>query len=122
MKLCEAISKIDSLMHNTYTSGEKTEWLSALDGDVKRLVIDTHEGDGVTFVGYTENTDGETVLLIPAPFDQAYLFWLEAHIHYYNGEYSKYNNALERYNERYQAFASEYTRTHLPKVVRPSFF
>lgn len=123
MKVSEAISKFDNLMHNTYTSGNKVEWLSALDGDVKRLIIDTHEGgEDVTFNGYTEGKDEDTVLLIPAPFEQVYLYWLEAHIHYYNGEYTKYNNALDRYEERYQAFANEYTRTHRPKVTRPSFF
>ena len=35
MKVREAIDRIDSLKHNTYTRGEKVEWLSRLDGNIK---------------------------------------------------------------------------------------
>ena len=35
MKVREAIDRIDSLKHNTYTIGEKVEWLSQIDGIIK---------------------------------------------------------------------------------------
>ena len=44
MKIIEAINRIDSLKHNTYSNNEKLAWLSRLDSMVKRLIIDTHEG------------------------------------------------------------------------------
>ena len=115
MKIVEAINKIDSLMHNTYTQVDKVAWLSELDSDVKRHIIDTHEGAGaVTFTGYDGNTDLQTELLVPSPFDSVYLRWLEAQIHYHNGEYDRYNNAIIMYNTAYDAFANYYNRTHKP--------
>lgn len=115
MKIVEAINKIDSLMHNTYGQEDKVAWLSELDSDVKRLIIDTHEGaEAVTFTGYDDSTDLQTELLIPSPFDSVYLRWLEAQIHYHNGEYDRYNNAIVMYNTAFDAFAAYYNRTHKP--------
>lgn len=115
MKIVEAINKIDSLMHNTYDQVDKVAWLSELDSDVKHHIIDTHEGaEAVTFTGYDGNTDLQTELLVPSPFDSVYLRWLEAQIHYHNGEYDRYNNAIIMYNTAYGAFADYYNRTHKP--------
>ena len=123
MKIIEAISKIDDLKHNTYSQSDKIGWLSRLDAMVKRMVIDTHEGgEEITFTGYDDTTDPETVMLIPEPFDEAYLRWLEAQIDYANGEYEKYNNSAEAYNTVWQAFLNYYNRTHMPKGKKMRFF
>ena len=115
MRIIEAINRIDSLKHNTYTQPEKIAWLSTLDSMAKAHVIDTHEGgENVTFSGYDQNTDLNTVLLIPAPYEEAYIKWLEAQIDYANGEYSKYNNAIESFNTFWNAYKNYYNRTHRP--------
>lgn len=115
MTIHDAINSIDELMHNTYTQENKVTWLSRVDTMVKKLVIDTHEGgEDVSFSGYNEDTDLETVLLIPEPFDEAYLRWMEAQIHYHNGEYDKYNNAVVMFNTAFDAYKSDYTRNHMP--------
>ena len=115
MKIIEAINIIDSLKHNTYTQADKVRWLSRLDSMVKRLIIDTHEGgNDVAFTGYNDSTDPETVLLIPEPFDEAYLRWLEAQIDYANGEYDKYNNSIEMFNTSWTEYQNYYNRTHMP--------
>lgn len=123
MKINEAISRIDSLKHNTYSLADKMAWLSNLDSMAKTLVIDTHEGgEGIIFSGYNEDTPLDTELLIPAPFDEAYLRWLEAQIDYANGEYSKYNNSIEMFNTSWTAYKNYYNRTHMPKGVSMKFF
>lgn len=115
MKISEAVSRLDALKHNTYTPADKVSWLSRLDAMVKKHIIDTHEGaDQVTFTGYDANTDINTVLLIPEPYDEAYLRWMEAQIDYHNGEYSKYNNSIELFNTAYKAYQDYYNRTHMP--------
>lgn len=115
MLIREAIDRIDSLKHNTFTQGEKVEWLSRLDGLVKAQVIDTHEGgEDVAFMPYTERDDMETKLLVPAPFDNVYVLWLEAQIDYYNGEMARYNNSMTMFNTAYENYQRWYNRTHLP--------
>ena len=123
MKIIEAINTIDGQKHNTYTQGEKIAWLSRLDSMVKRLIIDTHEGgEDVVFTGYDDNTDILTELLVPAPFDEMYLRWLEAQIDYANGEYDKYNNSVLIYQTAYDSYANYYNRNHMPKGKKIKYF
>jgi len=123
MTIGEAIERIDSVKHNTYTNADKIKWLSDLDGTIKKLIVDTHEGfENVTFEGYTDETDLTTELLVPAPFNLMYIRWLEAQIDYYNGEYGKYNNAVLMYNAEYEAYVNYYNRTHTPLGKQFKYF
>ena len=123
MKIIEAISRLDSMKHNTYTQSDKVAWLSRLDSMVKKHIIDTHEGaDAVTFTGYDDSTDIQTELLVPAPYDEMYLRWMEAQIDYHNGEYGKYNNAVDMFTTSYEAYQNYYNRTHMPVGKHMKYF
>ena len=111
----EAIAQVDGLVRNTYSEKDKVGWLSRLDHYIKTQIIDTHQGaENVRFSGYNDGTDLHTVLLVPAPFDEIYLRWLEAQIHYHNSEIDRYNAAITMYNTAYDGFRDHYTRTHKP--------
>lgn len=115
MKIIEAINSLDELKHNTYTQSNKVEWLSRLDGMVKKHIIDTHKGgENVEFNGYDDTTDVEKELLVPAPYDEVYLRWMEAQIDYHNGEYKKYNNSITMFNTAFNNYQAYYTRTVMP--------
>lgn len=115
MTIIEAINQNDALKSNAYTQEDKVAWLSRLDWIIKKQIIDTHEGAGsVSFTGYDGNTDLHTVLLVPAPYDEIYLRWLEAQINYANGEIDKYNVAITMYNTAFEAFEKDYNRNHMP--------
>ena len=123
MTIMDALYRIDEVKPNSYSQPEKIKWLSSLDGMIKSEIIDTHEGDeDVVFDGYGENADLTTVLLVPAPYDDIYIRWLETQIDYSNGEYGKYNNSIAMYNTAYTAFANYYNRTHMPKGKKFKFF
>lgn len=115
MKISEAISKVDSLKPNSYEPEVKIEWLSNLDARVKSQIIDTHEGmEPIHFYGYDSLVDQETELLVPAPYDEMYLRWLEAMIDYHNSDDDRYNNAIILFNNAYEGYKKHYTRTHMP--------
>lgn len=115
MTISEAITRTDTMKPNAYSENDKISWLSRLDGMVKRLIIDTHEGgEDIVFAGYDSDTDPETELLVQAPFDDIYLRWLEAQIDYANAEYNKYNNSIIMFNSAYEVFANYYNRNHMP--------
>ena len=123
MTLDGAIARADDLKNNGYTRADKVKWISALDAMVKRTIIDTHEGgEAVVFTGYDDKTVHDTVLLIPEPYDDAYLHWLEAKIDYHNGEYKKYNNSIEAFYSVFNAFKNDYNRSHMPKSVKMTYF
>lgn len=123
MTIMEAINRLDALKHNTYSQEEKVSWLSRLDSMVKKMIIDTHEGgEGIAFQGYTQDTDTQTILLIPEPFDEAYLRWMEAQIDYHNGEYAKYNQSILMFKAEYGGFERWYNRNHMPIGQSLKFF
>lgn len=122
MKLIEAITRIDELKHNTIDKTMKLSWLAALDGMVKQQIIDTHAGgEGITFTPYTEETPDDTQLLIPAPYEELYLWWLGAQIDYHNGDFTRYNNSIAMFNTAMDVYAELYNRCHMP-LGRRSFF
>lgn len=123
MTILQAIEGIDELMHNTYTQEQKVKWLSQLDSMVREQLIDTHENPPeVIFEGYAPDTPMGTQLLIPEPYDEAYLRWLEAQIHYHNGEYGKYNQALQQHKAVFSAYVNRYNATHMPKGQHFHYF
>jgi hypothetical protein len=123
MTILEAINRVDSTKPNSYTQVEKVDWLSTLDGVIKTNIIDTHEGgENIVFDGYDADTSLDTELLVPAPYDDMYIRWLEARIDYANGEIKKYNNSLTAYNDVYDLYANYYNRKHMPKGSKFKFF
>ena len=123
MTILEAINRVDSTKPNSYTQIEKVDWLSTIDGIVKSEIIDTHEGgEDVIYEGYNVDTGLDTELLIPAPYDDVYIRWLEARIDYANGEYNKYNNSKTAYNDAFELYANHYNRKHMPKGKTFKYF
>lgn len=124
MTIIEAINTIDKLCEgNGYSQEKKIAWLSKLDGVIKKNIIDKHEGsEDVTFNGYDANTPLDTVLLVPDPYDEVYIFWLQSWIDYWNGEIGKYNNSTSMYEAAYENFARAYNRQYMPKQTKLKFF
>ena len=114
MTIIDAINRIDKLVPNTFEEREKIFFLSTLDATVKEAVIDRHEGfEEVVFEGYGEDTDTDTVLLVPAPYDEIYLFWLEMKICYYNQDMDQYNNATVMFNKVYDKYCKFYNKSNV---------
>lgn len=123
MTLIEAINRIDSLKPNGFLQEDKVRWLSNLEGSIKSEIIDKHEGaENVTFNGYNESTNLNTVLLVPAPYDDVYVRYLEMQMDYTNGEYARFENSVTMYNNAYSAFERHYNRTHMPLGKNFKFF
>ncbi len=116
MTIIDAITRVDTVKPNSYGQTEKIKWLSELDGVIKNEIIDTHEGgENISFTGYTEDTALTTKLLVPAPYDEVYIRYLEMQIDYANNEYGKYNNSMVMYNTAYNAFQAYYNRNNVPR-------
>ncbi len=115
MTIIEAISRADAIKPNSYTQTEKIKWLSRLDGMVKTEIIDTHEGgEGIAFSGYNDDVELSTELLVPKPYEDVYIRYLEMQIDYANNEYGKYNNSMAMFDSAYSAYQKYYNRDHMP--------
>ena len=113
MTITGAINRVDGIKPNGFRLEEKIRWLSALDGSVHK---DLHEGylnaAQTEFGGYDEKTPLTRELLVPYPYDEMYVRFLEAQIDYANGEYEKYNNSIALFNAAWSAYEKYFRRTH----------
>lgn len=103
----KAIEIIDRLKPNVYSEEDKLRWIDELDGMVQRLVI---QADKITQYSYPEDMDKE--LLIPAPFGNLYVLYLEAKIDYHNREYANYNNSAMMFESQFSEYKKAYIREH----------
>lgn len=69
-----------------------------------------------TFSGYTPDTDPETVLLAPMPYDDVYMYYLFCQIDLQNQELEKYNNDNALFSAAYTALRNYWNRTHMPNM------
>ena len=77
MTINAVLEAVDALQPNAFSREEKLAWLSRAEGFVKTQILDTCQ-DPPAFSGYSSQTDPETVLLVPAPFDELYLRYIQA--------------------------------------------
>ena len=125
MTIQTAINGINYMKPNTYKNEDVVLWLSELDGIVKKEIMDTHyynEGEQeVIFEPYTVD-DMTKELLIPEPYSDIYLKWLEAKIDYANNETARYINSSSVFNGLYANYNNYYNRTHKPKSTAFHYF
>lgn len=109
------IDIVDEQKPNGYSEGLKKQWLDQLDRMAFREIVATHEGGAEAFDGYTDETDGETELLIPDDYKMVYIYWLYAMIDFANQEMTRYTNSMIMFNSAYADYGNAWNRTHMPK-------
>ena len=111
MTINEAIDALDAGHQNTFTRQEKLRWLSWLDGRIWRQI----QGKTEPFPGYSLETDPETVLLAPTPWDEIYLQYMQAQMDRANGELDRYENSAALFNTGFAAYRNYFNRTNAPQ-------
>lgn len=115
MTINEAIMQSDDTNPNAYSFEQKIIWLSRVEAMVKNDVIDAHEGsEQFPFAGFDENTDIGTVLIMKQPYDECYVHWLQAQVHYANDDFERYNCSILMFKSLFDDFKSHYKKNHTP--------
>ena len=107
MKVSEAITRADELRVNAISEKQKAAWLFNLDGEIAEFM------EVKPPVNAWPNKDVE--LLMPAPHDDVYVFYLVAMIDYYNQESTMYVNDMDIYNRAMKDARAWWRRGHRPK-------
>ena len=109
MKLVEVIERVKAEKPNMYSEEVLTKWLNQIEMTMQSEVM---ERTGTEIVKYSWKDDGDTELLIPEPYDEAYLHYVKAMIDYNNKEFISYNFNSQQFNAVYKAFAGWYKRQY----------
>lgn len=112
MTINEAIAQVDRMRDNMIPNDIKIGWLSRTDHLIFDEIMSGREGvEGQVFEEYTDE-DGEKTLLVPPPYDEIYLYMLEAKIYYEQREIKKYASSMALYNEIMNEYSKKYVREH----------
>ena len=123
MTIHDAINKAKDAKLGLFSQEQIIDWLNTVDGIIKREIIDTHEGgDNIEFRGYNAGTPLTAELLVPAPYDELYIRYLEMQMAYANSESDRHDRSTEAFNATYTAFERWYNRTRMPIRKRLKFF
>lgn len=108
MTVSEAIEKVKERKPNAYSDKLLVEWLNDCEAQVQRELM------GVPAEGikqYDEVEDLEQDLLLPRPYDAAYVTYIIAMIEFNQQEYNAYNNSIVMFNTQYDAAQKYYNST-----------
>lgn len=108
MTIKDAIDRVDAIVANEIPEKEKRRWLGSLDGILAREV---HQNRNLPMDSGEEAQD-DTVLLVPFPYDEVYISYLEMRICDANGEITRYNNAMQKYNGALLSYMDYVSRTY----------
>ena len=101
------LAQVDALLPNGYSAEEKLRWLTQAEGFIRSGVYGLDDDVSLT--------EADT-LMAPAPYDELYRHYVEAQIHYCNGEMSRYNNAAAMWNTGVMTLRDAVNRTGGGKV------
>lgn len=102
----QVIEQVDALLPNQYTRAEKLRWLGQAEGFVLREVFCRTDA----LAPLAEDVP----LAAEAPYDELYRHYVEAQIHYCNGEMTRYNSAATCWNNALLTYRDYVCRTHAP--------
>ena len=103
----QLLGRVDALLPNQYSRAEKMQWLAQAEGFVLREV---RQAEGAL----PEVTEGY-VLTAEPPYDELYRHYVEAQIHYANGETARYNNAVSLWNNGFLTYRDYCCRREMPE-------
>lgn len=116
MTIQHAINLADSMKPNMMTTPVKIGFLSEIEGKIHEEIIMTHAhtAEEETRPEYDEDTATSTEMLVPAPYDMVYVYWLMAQIDHLNQEMDKYNNDRSLFEDAYGNYADYVNRKKMP--------
>ena len=116
MNIQEALDMADQMKPNMMPRETKIRFLSELDGIIYEELVMKHEHTAAEAVkpAYDNDTDDGTELIMPAPYDMIYAYWLMSKIDLLNMEMDKYNNDRALFDNAYGTASDWWTRERMP--------
>ena len=123
MTIQEAMDLANQMKPNMMIPGTQIRFLSELEGKIHEEIVmkHVHTEEEETKPQYDTGSDPGTVLLVPAPYDMLYVYWLMSKIDLMNMEMDKYNNDRALFENAYDEMSDWWTRTKMPLQAAREF-
>ena len=109
----QVLAQVDALLPDSYPGEQTRRWLRQAEGFVLEEVVRAHEGGEEAEL--PDELADAAPLLAPAPYDGLYRHYVEAQIHYCNGEMARYNSAAANWNNGLLTYRDYVCRTTAPE-------
>ena len=103
----QVLAQVDSLLPNAYTREEKLRWLLQAESTVLREIVGPVTREELPVP--SELTES-SVLTAGAPYDALYGLYVQAHIHYADGDTVRCGNAMNLWNRTVAAMQAALLR------------
>ena len=112
MTVAQAIEHVDTLAPNMLSHPEKCRHFAVLD---ERVLYEMYQPGHLTPPVCTDVGDPAAELMIPSPYDEAYIYYTAAMIEYARGESARYNEHIAMFHTLWGAYSDHFRRIPLPR-------
>lgn len=114
--LQQALTRIDAICPNAWDDAAKIQWLNECEHMIQMRILDAAPEQCVT---YDADTERGTPLLVPAPFDRLYVYYVIAMCDYAAHEAAHYADSMALFNAALDEYAKWHQRTNGAAVPSP---
>lgn len=114
--LQQALTRIDTICPNAWDDAAKLLWLNECESMIQTRILGTAPEACITYDADTART---TVLLVPAPFDRLYVYYVIAMCDYAAHETAHYADSMMLFNAALDEYAKWYQRTNGTAAATP---
>mgnify|MGYP007076253857 CR=1 FL=1 len=107
--LQQALTRIDTICPNAWDDAAKLLWLNECESMIQTRILGTAPEACIT---YDADTARNTALLVPAPFDRLYVYYVIAMCDYAAHETAHYTDSMMLFNAALDEYAKWYQRTN----------
>ena len=123
MTINEAITLADQMKPNMMSMAAKVRFLNEIEGKIHAEILMKHEHTAEEAIcpHYDNDTDQGTELLVKAPYDMVYVYWIMAQIDHRNQETENFNADYAMFDNAWGNFGDYWTREHMPLTAMPHY-
>jgi len=119
MTVASMIEQFNTERPNSVEDNMKMEWLRKCDANLIDQVIllrEVEEGERTPeeWQEYLDTYDFDTELILKEPYDDLYIYFLDARMSLNNNDKVRYNVATNLFNNALLTWKQKYNREHLP--------
>ena len=107
--LQQALTRIDAICPNAWDETAKLLWLNECESMIQMRILGAAPEACIT---YAADTDRSTTLIVPAPFDRLYVYYVIAMCDYAAHETAHYADSMMLFNAALDEYAKWYQRTN----------
>lgn len=107
MTVNECLAKVKDRKPNAYSDESLTDRLNEIEARIQREILLKEPED---IIQYEFPGDRDKELILPKPYDSAYVYYIKMMVEFDQEEYSAYNNTMAMFNAQYQDAEKYYNK------------